>query len=257
MFAFQDTDGSVEVAFTDRHRTPGGGPARQGGPLDLGSHDGEHADQAEADLRGVTEALTRPPAGGDGPPVPHRTVLMRQVHGADVTVVDERLLDRLAATAPPVADALVSDVPGVVLVVRAADCVPVLLADAAAGVVSAVHCGRRGLTAGVVPRAVESMRRLGADTLRAWIGPHVCGGCYEVPEDMRAQVAAVVPESEAVTTWGTPSLDLGAGVGAQLRGAGATTTEVSRCTVEDEDLFSYRRQGAEAGRLGGLVWVRP
>lgn len=257
MFAFQDTDGSVEVAFTDRHRTPGGGPAREGRPLDLGSHHGEHAARAEADLRAVTEALTRPPAAGDGPPVPHRTVLMRQVHGADVTVVDERLLDRSAATAPPVADALVSDVPGVVLVARAADCVPVLLADAAASVVAAVHCGRRGLTAGVVPRAVESMRRLGADTLRAWIGPHVCGGCYEVPEDMRAQVAAVVPESEAVTTWGTPSLDLGAGVRAQLRGAGATITEVSRCTVEDEDLFSYRRQGAEAGRLAGLVWVRP
>jgi copper oxidase (laccase) domain-containing protein len=78
-----------------------------------------------------------------------------------------------------------------------------------------------------------------------------------VPAQMRAQVAAVVPEAEAVTTWGTPSVDLGAGVRAQLAAAGATITEVSRCTVEDEDLFSYRRQGAEAGRLGGLVWVRP
>ena len=257
MFAFQDTDGSVEVAFTDRHRTPGGGPSREDGPLDLASHDGELAQQARSDLRTVTEALTRPPTATDGPPVPHRTVLMRQVHGADVAVVDERLLGRLSATAPPVADALVTDVPGVVLVTRAADCVPVLLADAAAGVVAAVHCGRRGLTAGVVPRAVESMRRLGADTVRAWVGPHVCGGCYEVPEEMRAQVAAVVPQAEAVTTRGTPSVDLGAGVRAQLSSAGATVTEVSRCTFEDEDLFSYRRQGAQAGRLGGLVWVRP
>jgi YfiH family protein len=182
---------------------------------------------------------------------------MRQVHGADVTVVDERLLGRLSQTAPPVGDALVTDVPGVVLVARAADCVPVLLCDAGAGVVAAVHCGRRGLTAGVVPRAVESMRGLGAGAVRAWVGPHVCGGCYEVPAQMRAQVAAVVPEAEAVTTWGTPSVDLGAGVRAQLAAAGATITEVSRCTVEDEDLFSYRRQGAEAGRLGGLVWVRP
>jgi purine-nucleoside/S-methyl-5'-thioadenosine phosphorylase / adenosine deaminase len=257
VFAFQDRDGSAEVAFTDRHRTAGGGPSRRARPLDLASHDGELAEQARADLRTVTEALTRPPAAPDGPPVPYRTVLMRQVHGAEVAVVDERLLSRLPSGPPPVADALVTDVPGVVLVTRAADCVPVLLADAAAGVVAAVHCGRRGLTAGVVPRAVESMQRLGAATLRAWVGPHVCGGCYEVPEEMRAQVAAQVPEAEAVTTWGTPSLDLGAGVRAQLRSAGAGFVEVSRCTVEDDDLFSYRRQGAEAGRLAGLVWMRP
>jgi copper oxidase (laccase) domain-containing protein len=101
------------------------------------------------------------------------------------------------------------------------------------------------------------MQRLGAGTVRAWVGPHVCGGCYEVPEQMRAQVAAAVPEAEAVTSWGTPSVDLGAGVRAQLGRAGAAVTEVSRCTVEDHDLYSYRRQGAEAGRMGGLVWVRP
>jgi YfiH family protein len=257
VFAFQDRDGPVEIAFTDRHRTSGGGPSRRVQPLDLASHDGELAEQAEADLRAVTEALTRPPAATDGPPLAHRTVLMRQVHGADVAVVDERLLGRLPDSAPPVADALVTDVPGVVLVTRAADCVPVLLADAEARVVAAVHCGRRGLTAGVVPRAVESMQRLGAATLRAWVGPHVCGGCYEVPEQMRAEVAAQVPEAEAVTTWGTPSLDLGAGVRAQLRDAGAGIVEVSRCTVEDADLFSYRREGTGSGRLGGLVWVRP
>ena len=95
------------------------------------------------------------------------------------------------------------------------------------------------------------------------MGPHVCGACYEVPEAMRAAVAAVVPESYAETSWGTPSLDIGAGVVAQLRAAGdrwaapVDVVEVGRCTREDDDLFSYRRQGPESGRLAGVVRVRP
>jgi YfiH family protein len=145
----------------------------------------------------------------------------------------------------------------VILLVRVADCVPVLLADVEAGVVAAVHAGRPGLVAGIVPHAVQAMRELGATLLRAWVGPHVCGACYEVPEEMRADVAAVVPESFAETSWGTPSLDVGAGVRAQLAAAGVHVTDASRCTIEDDDLFSYRRQGVHSGRLGGLVWVRP
>jgi YfiH family protein len=179
---------------------------------------------------------------------------MHQVHGADVAVVDAELLGRRET---PVADGLVTTLPGVVLLVRVADCVPVLLADVEAGVVGAAHAGRPGLVAGVVPRTVEAMRGLGAARVRAWVGPHVCGGCYEVPEQMRSDVAAVVPESFAETSWGTPAVDIGAGVVAQLAGVGVETVDASRCTREDDDLYSYRRQGRESGRLGGLVWVRP
>ena len=74
---------------------------------------------------------------------------------------------------------------------------------------------------------------------------------------MRADVAAVVPEAYAETSWGTPSVDVGAGVRAQLAAAGVEVVDASRCTREAEDLYSYRRQGAESGRLAGLVWVRP
>jgi polyphenol oxidase len=157
----------------------------------------------------------------------------------------------------PVADALVTALPGVVLLVRVADCVPVLLADVESGVVAAVHAGRPGLVAGVVPAAVRAMRRPGASSVRAWMGPHVCGRCYEVPASMRAEVAGVVPEAWAETSWGTPSVDIGAGVLAQLRSEDVDVVDASRCTVEDDDLFSYRRQGSSSGRLGGLVWIRP
>jgi copper oxidase (laccase) domain-containing protein len=111
--------------------------------------------------------------------------------------------------------------------------------------------------AGVVPAVVRVMRGLGAARIGAWVGPHVCGRCYEVPESMRADVTAVVPEAYADTSWGTPSVDIGAGVVAQLTSAGVPATVLGRCTREDEDFFSYRRQGADSGRSAGLVWVRP
>jgi copper oxidase (laccase) domain-containing protein len=72
---------------------------------------------------------------------------------------------------------------------------------------------------------------------------------------MRADVAAVVPEAFAETSWGTPAVDVGAGVVAQLRAAGADVVDAELCTREDERLFSHRRH--DLGRLAGLVWVRP
>ena len=80
----------------------------------------------------------------------------------------------------------------------------------------------------------------------------MCGACYEVPEEMRDEVAAVVPAAWATTRWGTPALDLGAGVRAQLDRAGvATVHDVGGCTREDDALPSYRRDGAAASRFAG------
>lgn len=173
-----------------------------------------------------------------------------QVHGDDVVVVDGD------GSAPvPVADGLVTTERRTALMVRVADCVPVLLADPAAGVVGAAHAGRRGVELDVVTRTVEQMRALGAADVHAWIGPHICGGCYEVPGEMRDELAALVPETYAETTWGTPSLDLGAGVAAQLAAADVAATVVGGCTREDPRLHSYRRDGQDSGRIAGLVWL--
>jgi len=176
---------------------------------------------------------------------------LHQVHGAEVDVVEER-----TSSARPDADGIVTGRAGVVLMVRAADCVPVLLADAEARVIGAAHCGRPGLAAEVVPATVGRMRDLGARAITAWIGPHVCGACYEVPARMQAEVGAAVPASVATTSWGTPSLDLGAGVRAQLTGEGVSVHDVARCTRESADLYSYRRDGGRAGRLAGLIRLR-
>ncbi len=243
MFAYQDTRAGIDVAFTDRHGGVSGGPYAS---LNLADSSGDDRDTVAENVDRVVAAF----AGGT--PLPP-LVRMSQVHGADVHVVDE---DYLRAPGRIVADGLVTAVPGAVLMVRVADCVPLLLADTTRNVVGAAHAGRPGMVAGIVASTVARMRGLGADEITAWVGPHVCGSCYEVPPGMRDEVGAVVPEALAETAWGTPAVDIGAGVHAQLAAEGIEAVDASRCTIEDEDLFSYRRQGKESGRLAGLVWVR-
>ena len=186
-----------------------------------------------------------------------RFARLHQVHGDTVIHVTEPS-EQGAGERVLQADALVTERPGVGLMIRVADCVPILLAGSAPDgpVIGAVHAGRKGVALDIASRTVERMRALGASELRAWVGPHVCGACYEVPEEMREEVAALVPETRAETSWGTPSLDLGAGVEAQLRAAGVAVTRVPGCTLHDEGLHSYRRDGERSGRIAGLVWMR-
>lgn len=173
------------------------------------------------------------------------------MHGGDVDVVTER-----RAGERPRCDGVVTARPGVTLMVRVADCVPVLLADPAAGVIGAAHAGRPGLAAGVVPATVARMRDLGAREVTAWVGPHICGACYEVPARMQEDVAAAEPASRSTTSWGTTALDIGAGVRAQLERDGVTVVDAARCTRESPDLFSYRRDGPRTGRMAGVIRLR-
>ncbi|MET8854315.1 peptidoglycan editing factor PgeF [Amycolatopsis sp. NPDC004625] len=177
---------------------------------------------------------------------------MEQVHGRTATVVDGTETAAAEAT-----DALVTATPGVALVVLVADCVPILLADAEAGVVAAVHAGRVGTRVGVVPAAVEAMRSAGAEVgrIEALLGPAICGDCYEVPAEMAADVEKHVPGSACKTRAGTPGLDLRAGLWRQLADLGVGRIGVDpRCTNEDKTLFSYRRDGT-TGRIAGITWI--
>lgn len=179
-------------------------------------------------------------------------VWMNQVHGDRVEVVDE---PRDAAVDDT--DALVTNTPRLALAVVTADCVPVLMADARAGVAAAVHAGRVGAQRGVVARAVETMLRLGAQPgdISALLGPAVSGRNYEVPAAMADEVEAALPGSRTTTAAGTPGLDLRAGIACQLRDLGVTSIDIDpRCTVADPTLFSHRR-GAPTGRLASLVWM--
>jgi len=189
-----------------------------------------------------------------------RAVWLKARHGAEVAVVGESFAGASGAPGAPDApevDALVTTTPGLGLGALSADCVLVVLADPGAGVIGTVHCGRPGLLAGIVERCVLAMRDQGAGTIRAAVGPSICGSCYEVPRAMADEVIAVVPAAAARSHAGTPALDIGAGVVSQLAGHGVEVVRrVSGCTHEDPALFSYRRDGV-TGRLGALVWRTP
>jgi YfiH family protein len=229
----------VGAAFTAR---AGGVSTPPYDSLNLGGAVGDDPEAVRANRARVESALGLEPG---------RTVWMRQVHGADVRVVDG-----VPAESAEV-DAMVTTVPGLALAVLVADCAPVLLADPVAKVIGAAHSGRPGTAAGVVPALVKTMVERGAEPsrIRAAIGPAACGGCYEVPAAMRDEVAAVVPAARATTRKGTPGLDIRAGIAAQLAEAGVTRVRTDpRCTIETPGLFSYRRDG-RTGRFAGYVWL--
>ncbi|WP_443051520.1 peptidoglycan editing factor PgeF [Streptomyces sp. NBC_00234] len=232
----------AHFAFTDRW---GGVSAAPYEELNLGGAVGDDPAAVRANRERAARSLGLDPA---------QVVWMNQVHGRDVAVVD----GPWGGTADiPAVDAVVTARRGLALAVLTADCTPVLLADPVAGVVAAAHAGRPGLVAGVVPAAVEAMIALGAEPSRisAHTGPAVCGRCYEVPAPMRAEVAEAVPASWSETSWGTPAVDVTAGVHSQLDGLGVGDRHRSPfCTLESGDHFSYRRDRT-TGRLAGYVWL--
>ncbi|GAA2153699.1 peptidoglycan editing factor PgeF [Kitasatospora kazusensis] len=230
----------AHFAFTDRW---GGVSTVPYGELNLGGAVGDDPAAVRQNRSLAARSLGLDPAD---------VVWMNQVHGAEVAVVTERQPEGEA----PRVDAVVTDRP-LALAVLTADCTPVLLADPVAGVVAAAHAGRPGLAAGVVPAAVRAMAAQGASVGRiiAAVGPAVCGRCYEVPAALRAEVAALVPAAYAETSWGTPALDIPAGVAAQLAEAGVTEVVRSEvCTLESADHYSYRRE-QRTGRLASYVWL--
>ena len=236
VFGYDEVLGTVRFAFTDRF---GGSSAPPYGELNLGGA-GEDPTLIGKNYRLVADAFGVRP---------EQIVRISQVHGRAVYVVGPE--DELPLDPTPVADALVTTRTDVVLAVRAADCLPVLLAGD--GVVGAAHSGRRGMYDGVVPATVEAMRELGASRITAVLGPSACGKCYEVPAQMRAEVAERVPASFSETSWGTPAIDVAAGVRSQLDDLDVEIVDATACTIESESLYSYRREGPVSGRMAGLV----
>ncbi|HSF98010.1 MAG TPA: polyphenol oxidase family protein [Ornithinibacter sp.] len=229
MFAWHEDRFDVVRALTDRSAGVSTGPYAG---LNLGAHVDDDPAAVRENRRLLEQRLGRP------------VVYMDQCHGAGVVVVDS------VPTVPPACDAVVSRSVDLALAVLVADCVPVLLSGN--GVVAAVHAGRPGLVAGVVPATLAVMAELGAGPVDAVVGPSVCGRCYEVPGVMREAAAAVQPVAATVSWTGTPAVDVAAGVVAQLHEGGVDVRWVPGCTRERPDLYSYRRDGA-TGRFAGVV----
>ncbi len=180
-----------------------------------------------------------------------RLAVLQQIHSATVVDVDESFFDEK----PPAADALVTQLPDIALCARGADCLPILFASAD-GVIGACHAGRVGFLAGVIPATVTRMRELGAADIEAWIGPHICGKCYEVPEELRNAVVEQHPQAWGQTSWGTASVDLGKAALAQLATLDVVANDIGICTLEHLEWHSARRAGDDSyGSNGAVVFL--
>lgn len=220
---------------------PHGFAGRRGGVSD-GVHGGLNVGLGSADDRAAV--LRNRDLARDALLPGAALVTVRQVHSADVVTVT----GPIAEEDRPPADAMVTDRPGLVLGILTADCVPVLFADPAAGVVGAAHAGWKGAIGGVTDATIAAMVALGAHVGRiaCAIGPCIGRASYEVSDDFAGRFEGDDAANERFFTPGRPGhqqFDIAAYVAARLAGAG-----IERIAMLDEDtysqpdrFFSYRR----------------
>lgn len=176
---------------------------------------------------------------------PDRLLTVHQVHSADVVTVD----GPWGAEGPPRADGLVTRMRGLALAAAAADCGPVLFADAQAGVIGAAHAGWKGALGGVLEATIATMEREGAARGRivAVLGPTISRAAYEVGPEFVARFSAADAGYDRFfapsTTADHAMFDLPGFILARLEQAGvAVAADLGRCTYGDEaSFFSYRR----------------
>ena len=239
------TGTSVRAVFTTRRGGVSEGPFRG---LNLGVATGDRPERVRANRISLCDEL-----GVDA----DRVSMARQVHGTRVQSLSApsrpgRFAGGLRGW--PEADALATTRPGLVVLVLAADCLPVLVWRRDGSGVAAAHAGWRGLVGGVVEKAVAAV---GGEPsgLGAAIGPGIGPARYTVGPEVRDRFASRFGEGVVVGD----AVHLAAAARGALVGAGvapAAIHTVEACTHEDERrFFSYRRDGAHTGRQAGLVWI--
>jgi len=219
-------DRPVNWAVTGRF---GGVSTGRFAELNLADHVGDDPASVQANRE-----LIRSFAGTAG------AAFVRAVHGADVEWVD-------SSYGIPEADALLTESTNLALVALGADCA--LIGIAAPGVIGVVHCGWRGLVAGVIPATITAVRARTSGPITAIIGPVICGACYHVGSECAAAVRGVCDAAAPDDS----HVDLRAGVVQILLGEGVEVQDRSMCTRESQNLFSHRRDDP-TGRHGLLLW---
>jgi len=234
---------------------PHGFFTRQGG-VSTGPFASLNCSLSGADDRGNVlrnRALAAASVGAD----PATLVGLMQVHGAEVVRVNRPWQPGEG----PRADAMVTDRPGVALGIVTADCAPVLFATASGGVVGAAHAGWRGALAGVLEATLAAMRALGAERIRAAIGPCIGPASYEVAADLRD---AVLARGQADARFFGPGrrpdrwqFDLPAYCAARLAAAGIAAHVLGADTLTDAArFFSHRRRTlAGGGPIGHQISI--
>lgn len=208
--------------------------------LSLGSGEDEHRVRRN---RGALRKMLALPA---------EPCWLRQVHGATVVSVPSS-----SSLCEPEADAAVSHLPGTVLVIQSADCLPVLFCAEDGSAIGAAHAGWRGLAAGVLEKTIAHMRRPPLRLL-AWLGPCIGASSYEVGEEVRQAFLTHDPMAAsafAPKRLGRFTCDLAVLARQRLVAAGLVRIYGGGFdTRNDPRFYSYRREGARSGRFASLIW---
>lgn len=181
-----------------------------------------------------------------------RIAVPRQTHSTRVAVIDRWPVDIDGV------DALVTTLPGLVIGVCTADCVPVVLCDPEGGVAAAVHAGWRGAAGGIVGNAVEAMVTCGADPSRIYaaMGPCISVARFEVGEEVAERFPARFVDR---SSGNKPHVDLPGYVASQLMAAGVGQSRIAMppgCSMSSPDrFFSARALGVESGRSFTFVML--
>ena len=223
--------GNARGAFSTRLGGTSEGPFRS---LNLGILTDDDPDRVRHNRAVLAQALDRERSS---------VAMGHQVHGAEIQV-----RDRIAPGAGLAqVDAQITTSPDLTPLVLVADCVPVVVTGP--GAVAAVHCGWRGVAAGIVSRAVEAVRELGGGPLSAAVGPAIGPCCYEVGAEV---MDAFAERGHAMRG---SMLDLPACVVAELERLDVVAYVAGICVSCNSELFfSHRRDGGVTGRQAGLAW---
>jgi YfiH family protein len=211
--------------------------------FNLGLRNGDAAD-AVASNRGTLQQVLR---------LPSAPRWLRQVHGSAVAT-----LGPLPSADEPQADAAVSHLPGTVLAILTADCLPVLFCSADGRCIGAAHAGWRGLAGGVLEATVAALPAP-RDQLLAWLGPCIGAASYEVGSEVRAAFVAADAGAAGcfeATRPGHWLCDLAGLARRRLLANGVTQVYGGGFdTLRDERFYSYRGEGASSGRFASLIWL--
>lgn len=232
----------IRTAFTTRL---GGHSAAPWAALNLGARVGDDPATVAANRAAVV--------GGLGLPAPPQW--LHQVHGTALVAAADDGLERTG-------DACWTRQPGLACAVQSADCLPMLLCDRAGSLVAAVHGGWRGLAAGIVQRVVVALG-VAPEALLVWLGPAICGRCYEVGDEVRAAFCAARDQrlTDQFRPAGRPGhwlADLPGIARAQFEAAGVPADAIhggDLCTYEDERRFYSHRRDGITGRMAALIWL--
>ena len=206
---------------------------------------------------------------GRGEDLPCPVVQAHQVHGCEVALIDRPGITREELDGY---DALVTNIPGVAIGIRTADCIPVLLYDPVHRTVAAVHAGWRGTLARILRKVIFRMGQeysTDAKDLKAVIGPGICGECFQVGEEVAASFKDAGFPMDAIYSWNGARVE-----GEMKTGHHIDLPEANRrilieegvepakiivpgiCTYETLGLYSARREGRECGRNISAIMLR-